>query len=86
MQSPGCKSFIDYDNCITILPLSDCTRYARLLADRHLLANNTFYVYCPNAQCGKLLRIQNDGEQGKTFIHHLILDLRTIDMIMIYIK
>jgi hypothetical protein len=50
------------DTLTSILPLVECLRYQRLLADRHLLANPSVYVYCPNMLCNRLLRV--DGREA----------------------
>ena len=56
-----CNSHADYDTLTTMLPLEECARYAKLLAERHLLSNSDTYAYCPNVHCKRLLRI--DGER-----------------------
>uniref|UniRef100_A0A914WA53 RING-type domain-containing protein n=1 Tax=Plectus sambesii TaxID=2011161 RepID=A0A914WA53_9BILA len=50
-MEPDCKSTVDYDTAISLLPFALCERYADQLSERHLLSNFKNWRYCRNDRC-----------------------------------
>lgn len=64
LQENDCDSIIDYDTAISLLPFSECQRYASQLSDRHLLSNSKSWRYCRNDRCDRVIRIFGEGRVG----------------------